>query len=211
MRTSKIISIALHPIFVPSYTLCLTLYFFQSETKYIIDISEKTHYFLFLVVFTIILPVISMLLLLKNKKISSLELYDKSERGVPILLTLFYMLICFYSLKNLLTENVANNIVLAEVLGASITMFAALLISVFWKISLHMMAGGGCLGVVSLLTVNSDISDDKMCVLLAVVVFLNMVLAYCRVLEKAHNKKQILIGFLIGFIILFFIVGRVLK
>ena len=47
MRTSKIISIALHPIFVPSYTLCLTLYFFQSETKYIIDISEKTHYFLF--------------------------------------------------------------------------------------------------------------------------------------------------------------------
>ena len=49
------------------------------------------------------------------------------------------------------------------------------------------------------------------CVLLAVVVFLNMVLAYCRVLEKAHNKKQILIGFLIGFIILFFIVGRVFK
>ena len=90
-------------------------------------------------------------------------------------------------------------------------MFAALLISVFWKISLHMMAGGGCLGVVSLLTINSDISDDKMCVLLAVVVFLNMVLGYCRVLEKAHNKKQILIGFLIGFIILFFIVGRELK
>ena len=57
--------------------------FFQSETKYIIDISEKTHYFLFLVVFTIILPVISMLLLLKNKKISSLELYDKSERSCP--------------------------------------------------------------------------------------------------------------------------------
>ena len=72
------------------------------------------------------------------------------------------MLICFYSLKNLLTENVANNIVLAEVLGASITMFAALLISVFWKISLHMMAGGGCLGVVSLLTINSDTIDDKM-------------------------------------------------
>lgn len=211
MRFSKIISIALHPIFVPSYTLCLTLCFFQSETKYIVDISEKTHYFLFLVVFTIVLPAISMLFLLKNKKISSLELYNKSERGVPILLTLFYMLICFYSLKNLLTENVANNIVLAEVLGASITMFAALLISVFWKISLHMMAGGGCLAVVSLLTINSDISDDKMSVLLVMVIFLNVVLGYCRILEKAHNKKQLFIGFLIGFITLFFIVGKELK
>lgn len=211
MRISKIISIALHPVFVPSYTLCLTLCFFQSDTKYIIDTSEKTYYFLFLIVFTIILPIISMLFLLRNKKISSLELYDKNERAIPILLTLFYMLFCFYMLKNLLTDNIANNIVLAEVLGASIVMFAALLISVFWKISLHMMASGGCLGVVSILTINSDTIDDKMKVLLAVVIFLNMVLGYSRILEKAHNKKQIFTGFLIGFITLFFIVGGELK
>ena len=90
-------------------------------------------------------------------------------------------------------------------------MFAALLISVFWKISLHMMASGGCLGVVSILTINSDTIDDKMKVLLAVVIFLNMVLGYSRILEKAHNKKQIFTGFLIGFITLFFIVGGELK
>ena len=211
MRASKIISIALHPIFVPCYTLCLTLCFFQSETKYIVEISEKIHYFLFLVVFTIVLPIISMLFLLKNKKISSLELYDKNERSIPILLTLFYMLFCFYLLKNILNDNIANNIVLAEVLGASTTMFAALLISVFWKISLHMMAGGGCLGVVSLLTINSDVNVYTMKVLLLLVFFLNVVLGYCRMLEKAHNKKQIFIGFLIGFMALFFIVGRELK
>ena len=192
MRLSKLISIILHPIFMPIIALCLTL-------KLIPNIGLAiTNYlsfiYLILLFSTIILPLMSLFFLIKNKTVSSLEISNYKERSAPLFITALWMWLGYYLIKDIL---VLAPILKLELIGAIILLFIASIISKYWKISLHMLGIGGLFGV--LFSLNILFGGLLQAMILSVL--LSGILGVARRNEKAHNNSQIYIGFLIGFLI----------
>ena len=189
MKFSKFISIILHPIFMPLLALCLSLAFVP-EIKFAIR-QNLTIIFVIVIISTVFLPLISILFLVKNGRLSSLEMTDHRERILPLFKTVFWMSLGYFFLQNYL---IYAALLKAELLGAIFIIVIAAAISRFWKISLHMLGIGGVLGVV----ISLQILYKNMNNLIVLFVFLSGVLAFARLNQKAHNHTQVYVGFLLG-------------
>lgn len=192
MRLTKIISIVLHPTFMP-------LVIFYISLKLIPNIGFAiTSYlpFIYIVLMfsTIILPLISVLLLIRIGEISSIEMNIQKERPTPLLIAAIYLSCAYYVLQNILAFAPILNSMLK---GAIIIMFCASIISAFWKISLHMLGVGGVFGV--LFSLNFLFGGLSLILIGALLTC--GILGVSRILEKAHNYTQIYVGFILGFLI----------
>ena len=74
-----------------------------------------------------------------------------------------------------------------------IIIFAAI-ISKFWKISLHLLAIGGVVGVFIAL----QLIAGGVLYLLLIFILLSGILGFARIMQKAHNYTQVCVGFLLG-------------
>jgi len=192
MKISKILSFIFHPIFIPTYSLFLIFmlvpYFSDFTT-----ISQKKQIIELSVIFTLLLPILSILVLKKIKVIDSLSMENKEERRWPLLFTIGWN----YMLFNLLVTIQAHYLIIRLILGAMLILFIAIIISNFWKISLHMLGIGGLVGVFCALNflLGGYIS------LIVILLFFSGLVGYARINENAHNLNQIYCGFIIGVII----------
>lgn len=192
MRLTKIISIVLHPTFMP-------LIIFYISLKLIPNIgfaitSYLPFIYIVLMLSTILLPLISVFLLIRIGQISSIEMNIQKERPAPLLIAAIYLSCAYYVLQNILVFAPILNSMLK---GAIIIMFCASIISAFWKISLHMLGVGGVFGVLFSL----NFLFGGLSLILIVALFTCGILAVSRILEKAHSHTQIYVGFIIGFLI----------
>lgn len=188
MFLAKLLSRVLHPIFIPTITLAII------STKFlnIIILSNQLNIIIIgTVIFTLLFPLLSILYLLFTKRIKSLQIEEKEERILPILFTIIWMLIGYYFLGNILEyAPVVNSIYLGMIATLGIT----LLITKYWKISLHMAAIGGCFGVfLNLQYIYGGVINYVIFILI-----LSGLLGYSRAILKAHNMRQIYSGFLLG-------------
>ena len=189
MRLSKIISVVLHPIFMPLIALKLTLFLvpsigfaFNNYIGFVIRI---------VVISTIITPLISILFFIKTGRVKSLEMSSHKERFPPLIYSALFMFIGYQFINSALTF---APILKAEFLGAIVIISLAAFISKFWKISLHMLGVGGFTG--ALIGLNFLYGGLSQFVVMAIL--LSGVLGISRINEKAHNHAQIYIGFLLG-------------
>ena len=188
MFLAKLLSRLLHPIFIPTITLAII------STKFlnIIILSNQLNIVIIgTVIFTLLFPLLSILYLLFTKRIKSLQIEEKEERILPIIFTIIWMLIGYYFLGNILEyAPVVNSIYLGMIATLGIT----LLITKYWKISLHMAAIGGCFGVfLNLQYIYGGVINYVIFILI-----LSGLLGYSRAILKAHNMRQIYSGFLLG-------------
>tara|TARA_B110000495_G_C22877672_1_gene511879 strand:+ start:138 stop:746 length:609 start_codon:yes stop_codon:yes gene_type:complete len=189
MHLSKFISIILHPIFMPLWALYLTLKVLPSV---MFAISQHINYIYGIVIFcTIILPLLSIFFLMKKGRISSLEMSNHKERSLPLFRTVIWMSLGFFMLDNILLY---APILKAEILGAIIIIIFAAIISKFWKISLHLLAIGGVVGIFIAL----QLIEGGVLYLLLIFILLSGILGVARIQQKAHNHTQIYVGFLLG-------------
>ena len=155
-------------------------------------INSTEVFYLIIILSTIILPLCSILLLKNLELVSSLEMTNRKERPLPLLITAISIIFGYYFINDVLIffPLLLRN----EILGAIFLIVAASFISRYWKISLHMLGIGGVVGV--LLSLNflfGNLSN-----LLIIFVLASGVLGYARLKEKAHSKTQIYTGFIIG-------------
>ena len=188
MLLAKLLSRLLHPVFTPTITLAII------STKFlnIIILSNQLNIIIIgTVIFTLLFPLLSILYLLFTKRIKSLQIEEKEERILPILITIIWMLIGYYFLANILDY---APIIKTIYLGMIATLFTTLLITKYWKISLHMAAIGGCFGVfLSIQSIYGGIINYVILILM-----LSGLLGYSRAILKAHNMQQIYSGFCLG-------------
>ena len=192
MAISRLISIILHPIFIPIISFYLSIKLVPNLDFTIAN--YQNYILLILVICTIMLPVLCMLFLIKFDIISSLEMKEKHERPIPLLLTGGCLIL---SLK--LTEKLLafTPVLKKELVGAIIIILLASIISKFWKISLHMLGVGGLIGVlVSLQYLYGGLSS-----MIIYFMLIAGITAMARIYLKAHNHSQIYFGFIVGFII----------
>ncbi len=134
MAIARLISIILHPIFIPIISFHLSI-------KMVPDLdftiaNYQNYILLILIICTIMLPVLCMLFLIRFDVISSLEMTKNQERPIPLLLTGGFLILSLKLTEKLL---VFTPVLKKELVGAIIIILLASIISKFWKISLHML------------------------------------------------------------------------
>ena len=196
MFLAKLLSRLLHPIFIPTITLSIISIKFVN----IIILSNQLDIIIIgVMIFTLLFPLLSILYLLYTDRIKSLQIEERKERILPITITIIWMLIGYYFLANILAY---APIIKTIYLGMIATLFTTLLITKYWKISLHMAAIGGCFGV--FLAIQSIYGGVINYVIL--ILMLSGLLGYSRAILKAHNMQQIYSGFCLGvFMMIFFV------
>ena len=188
MFLAKLLSRLLHPIFIPTITLSIISIKFVN----IIILSNQLNIIIISVmIFTLLFPLLSILYLLYTHRIKSLQIEERKERILPIIITIIWMLIGYYFLANILEY---APIIKSIYLGMIATLFITLSITKYWKISLHMAAIGGCFGV--FLAIQSRYGGVINYVIL--ILILSGLLGYSRAILKAHNMQQIYSGFCLG-------------
>ena len=192
MSLEKIVSILLHPVFVPTITVFLVVKIYSN----IIILENQAGIILIgTCVFSLILPLLSVFILLLTKKIESLEMPKKEERFLPILFASIWMILGFYFMKEIFSY---APIMKSIYLGAIYIMLISLLITKKWKISLHMLAIGSATGVFIML----EFLFGQNLMLLLITILISGTLGYSRLNLKAHSLSQIYAGFIVGNIIM---------
>ena len=189
MKLTQLISILLHPMFMPILALHLTLLTLPSLA---FTLSQNLLLIYGILIFsTMVLPLISIFWLMQKGKVSSLEMSNHKERSLPLFKTVIWMSFGYYLLQNLLFY---TPILKAELLGAILIILLAAIISKFWKISLHLLGIGGVVGVFIAL----QIMHGDFLYLLLLFILLSGLLGVARIKQKAHNYAQVYAGFLVG-------------
>ncbi|MEM9023419.1 MAG: hypothetical protein AAGB22_06740 [Bacteroidota bacterium] len=190
-RIARIISYALHPLFMPTLGLILV---FQLDT-YMTSTLKEQAYSLYFWVFTntCIIPILITLLMLNRKYIQSLQMETLRERRLPFLFTgIFY-----FSTYLMLHQVPLPPPIYSLFLGASLSVVAALLISLRWKISIHMIGVSGLVGAV--VGIHQTLDGHTLPYLLITLAFTGLA-GFARLQLQAHNPPQVYAGALVGFL-----------
>ena len=189
-KLAKILSVLFHPLLMPTYGLVI---YFQIQQHMGIVLIPKVRWMLLLFIFsmTFMIPLSLTLVMKKLRLISSLEMPTAKERIIPLLVTAVIFVITYYSLRptGLLPD------FQLFILGSAELVFIALLLSLFTKISIHMMGIGGVTGAIIAVGLVSTVP---------VIHFLNLsilisgLLGFSRLRLHAHKEFQIYLGYFIG-------------
>ena len=192
MSLEKLVSILFHPVFVPTLTVFCVI---KTYSNIIILENQAWIILIGTCMFSLVLPLLSVLILLLTKQIESLEMPKKEERFLPILFASIYMILGFYFMKDIFSY---APIMKSIYLGAIYIILVALLITKVWKISLHMLAIGGATSVFIML----EILFGQNLIILLITILISGVLGFARLSLKAHDLNQIYTGFTIGSLIM---------
>ena len=190
MKLSKIISFFFHPIFMPTYAIFL-LFAFSPLFSDFMSMSQKIQIVQLVIIFTLLLPIFSVLTLKKFNIVTSIYMENREERRWPLLFTIIW----YYLLFRLLDSIHIQYIVIQLLFGAMLILLLAIIVSNFWKISLHMLGIGGVLG--AFFAIQTLFGGNIF--LIITLLFCAGLVGFARVNENAHTLKQVYLGFLVGF------------
>jgi hypothetical protein len=206
MRTpSQVVSVILHPLAMPTFGL-LCYYSVFPMIAHFSDSDLFIQIFVRILLFTLLLPLISVLFMMRFGKVSTIFIEDKRERSWPLLMAsaIYLFTYCF-----ILNSPRVPAFIQLFVLGAACAMLLALLINLRWKISLHMIGIGGLCGG---LTVIYYYLQEGNPLWLGVWFMLAGILGTARLIVNAHTPLQVLAGFVLGFaaefLLAFFVISR---
>lgn len=204
---AKAISIIFHPLFIIGYVLT----FLMMTNPYIFGFSsDKAQGLVIISIVTIsvMFPMVAIFMMKALGLISTLEIADKKERIGPLIVTgLFYMWL-YVNVRN--NDNIPGALSFF-ILGSTISVFFALMINSFSKISLHTIAAGGMATGMLFIIFNfsygfTDIpmpglgiqvrTSDRLMYMLILIAAGTIGMA--RLYLKAHKEDEIYGGYIVG-------------
>ena len=187
----KTATIIFHPLLMP-----LIGYFilFNSGT-YLNLAPAELQRFLYIFVFagTFLLPVLTIPLFYFFGKISSLDLENRKERHLPILVTAIFYYFTFYLIKSLPLAHILITFLLSSFVSVMLT----LIITLRWKISAHMIGLGG---ISSLILIISLFFKTNLEFYFIISIIIAGIVGSARLFLNKHNLLQVSVGYLVGFI-----------
>lgn len=190
IKFAKIISIIFQPLMMPLLTLLIV---FNSNTFIAFSIADemKTFIYFLFIAFTVVLPTMIFLWLIKRGVISSLDMPEASERKIPFLISIVLYFALYYLLRKLSLPGIVYVLLLGTILSIVICFF----ITIVWKISIHMIAIGGVIG--SLFALSIRLGADFILPIYLVILLAGFV-GYARLKLYAHTPAQVYFGFILG-------------
>lgn len=190
---ARIISIVFHPMLLTTYAFAI-LFNFRAYFSLGIPSTAKWMIGIFVLVITALLPLMLMLIMSRLGIIRNLMLQEREERLWPFAIAAIFYYLTYYLIGRLELSQVYQ----IFVLGAFLLVVAGLVISFFWKISIHMIGAGGLVGAFIGLSLNLMV---EMLFLIVFLVFISGLVGFARLKLSAHSPAQIFAGFLTGFVI----------
>lgn len=189
---AQLVSVILHPLVMPTFGMLCYFTLFPVIAQ-LHDVNLFLIIFMRVVACTLLLPLMSVLLMIRIGKVTTVFIEDKRERSWPLLLGAAIYLATYYFLLPVPPVPVFISLF---ILGAAATLILALLINLFWKISLHMIGIGGLCG--GLTAIFYFMQEGNPLWLTTWFVLAGM-LGTARLILNAHTPMQVLAGFALGF------------
>jgi membrane-associated phospholipid phosphatase len=207
---SQIISWVFLPLFMPIYGLLVVMYlpslendFFQANTFYWLDPNVKITIISLFMIFSVVAPSFSLLMLKRRNKISNIEIDNREERGVPITITAIYSVILAVFLLVKAPNGILPKATYALPWGGMIGIVLAGLINRYEKISLHGMGAGMLFGFFVAYYQNQN---DYFFLPIVLSVLIGGLVMSARVYLGKHTLRQVLTGYLLGFLVIYLMI-----
>lgn len=187
---ARILSTVLHPLLMPLYGMLLVVFF-----SYLSFFPWNLKGFLLGIValFTLLIPMVSILLLRAMKLIKSVTLFDREDRKLPYLLSISSYILCGILLFRI---NMPLWLV-GFMAGGVLSLIITAIITLRWKISAHLTGIGGLLGCTLILLQSFNMIPLWALMLL---ILLTGMLGSSRILLGCHTFAQTLAGTVNGFL-----------
>lgn len=188
-KLSNVLSWVLHPFMLPLYLIVLLL----TLTVFAYYPSNVKFYLLWVVVlFAMVIPLLALAVLHSAGRISNFAVDERRERLIPLLVGAVCYVLCA-----IIIAKIPSAIFLRKfMIAAAMCEVMCLIVSYYWKISLHLTAMGAA---VALLVVMNVAGVGNMMVPLMVAILCAGALASARLYLGCHNGTQVLAGFCGGF------------
>lgn len=189
------LSVLLHPLLVPTYLLLLLGYGLPSSLGLPPGAGLPAGIPLQAWALTFLLPGLLIGLLARRGFISSVELPDRRQRTLPLLLAAA----CFAAATVLLAQVPQAGQLLSRLFGAiTLSVLLTTLITRWWKISAHGVGMGGAIGLIIWLLLARQLPPPLLLPLLTLLLLLAAAVAWARLRLQAHTPAQVAAGLALG-------------
>lgn len=193
-----IISLIFHPLIMTP--IGMLLLFNSGIYLDFLSFQQKRAIFLMLLTGTTLLPLSIIPVLLLRKAVSGPAMETHRERVLPLLITsLFYIFTWF-----LMYRFRVPGLIIVYTVTAGLTVLICAIISLKWKISLHMTAMGALAGVLLALAFRFNIN---MHLYLSLVFLAGGATGWARLSLGAHTPEQVYAGYAGGLALAFFMIS----
>jgi hypothetical protein len=191
-KASKIISVLIHPIILPSLGFLLL---FNSGTYLgYLPFDYKKMILIIVVLCTFVIPLSMIPFFLYQKMIFDIQLSRSRERYIPLVICFTLFLFCYFLLRRVPIPPDYQ----AFCLGCALSVLIVLLVISKWKISLHMVGTGGMAGLIIYLIIHMQVNLEFYLILTLLAAGL---VGTARLILEAHKPFEIYTGFLVGCIV----------
>ena len=204
---ATIISWAFMPLFIPSYCLVLTLFTVSfdgfisgSGSLWSLPTEIKWALLNLYLIFTLIAPGISLLVLRNRKMISSIEIHDRTQRFFPILLMFFYSIALFLLLFLKTKDTSIPHFIFTFPLAGAIVSIALFIANYIFKISLHAAGCGIMFGFILAYAIQQQYFEFW---ILLVASLVSGITISARLFLQKHTFEEVTHGWLMGALITF--------
>ena len=194
---SRMTSVIFHPLLMPTWGFLLL----SSSGFYfsLLPWSVKKFLLLIVFVFTCLLPALSIWLLSLNPKFD-IKMEKNTDRIVPLLISSVFYYLGYLILKRLPVFPIYN----LFLIGSVLVQIALVVVSLKWKISVHLAAIGGLIGC--FVGLSFRLQQNPVLILTFLILAAGLV-ASSRLILLKHTNSQVYAGFTLGFVILTLIVS----
>ncbi|MGB5988467.1 MAG: phosphatase PAP2 family protein [Marinifilaceae bacterium] len=190
-KTAKAISIIFHPILIPLFAIFII--FHSGSLFSYVPYNIKNLTYIIALISTVLLPASILPLLKFQKIISSYSLTDRRERIIPIILSIMFYFMGFY----LTSKLPMSNIILSLYKALMIAILGVGMISLYWKISIHMTSIGGICAIV--IFINMYYQANTILWIIASILLAGL-MGSSRLILGRHTPAQVYAGFIWGMI-----------
>ena len=211
---SKVISVVFQPLFLPIYAFLLYVTI-EHHTTVLIRSEQATVQFNYIlsiqILLAVIIPIGSLYVMYRSNIITSMSIPDRKERIPIFIITLFYYFLTYYFLRKIHVSNLNFlGAFMSFLTGGIVLTGLSLLITFFWKISIHAIGisglAGAFLGFSELLFPIEN--GEGITIINTLLLLLVGVICSARLYLKAHSFLQIIAGITLGFGVEYLVVSK---
>jgi membrane-associated phospholipid phosphatase len=191
--SAKILSYLFHPLVMP--LLGVLVIFYSNSYISLLPSDIKKIILIVISANTLGLPLLMMPLFIQFGAIKSLEMESAKERILPLTFMLIPYILTVYFLLKLPIPILVSSFMI----GASLALVSCLIISFWWKISIHLVGIGGLVGFLIAFSIRLN-ANVLLFILLSILIA--GFLASARLYSKAHRPLQVYLGFILGFTVM---------
>lgn len=191
MRLATITSYLFHPIIMPLTGLIIIL----NSGIYSVDLPREFETYLYLMtgLCSLILPLSFLPVLIYFQYVKEITLGERRERLIP----LFFTTICFYAGYFFISKFSPVKVINLFLLSSTLVVMLILIISLFWKISIHSAGIGGITGLIIILSLTYSVD---MTFFLSAAILISGFIFTARLVLNTHTILQLVAGYMVGVI-----------